>query len=46
MNGWGIFYECVVAIQEDEQMTAQRIGVELVADDADQTVERFSHVNR
>ena len=39
-------HERVVAIQENEQMTGKRIGIEFVANDADQAVERFSHVDR
>ena len=38
-------HERVVAIQKDEQVPGQRIGLQLIADDADQPVEGLSHVD-
>ena len=38
--------ECIGAIEKHEQMPVERIGVERVADHAEQAVERFPHVDR
>ena len=39
------FHEIMLAIEKNEEMVAERIGFESIADDAEQSFEGLSHIN-